>query len=420
MDTSLSVMGIIILILIILSAFASATEMAISSINRIRIKMNAEDGDIKAKKILILLNNYEFTITTIVVFNNIVNILLSTISTLFFTNLISDENLAVFCSTFIMTILIVLFGEIIPKIYGKELNEKHLYQYINVLFFLRKILYIFTLVFIKISKFIQDKFFPKIQEENAVEEEILTMIEEGVEEGNIEEEQEELIRNAIEFEEIKVEEIYQPKSKVVALSVDEDPKNIFKIMKKERYSRIPVYEKTSDNIIGILYERDFLNAFINEPNLNIRDLLREAYFIPETMQISKLLLKLQRDHVHMAIVIDESGIFQGIITVEDIIEEIVGEIWDEHDDIEKDILKISENNYELIGQLSINDFNEEFGNYQELESTENTIAGYIIQQMQEIPKEDSFYENDIFKFTVIKMDNNRIDKILLEIKELND
>ena len=420
MDTSLSIMGIIIIVLIMLSAFASATEMAFSSINRIRIKMNAEEGDKKAKKILILLNNYEFTITTIVVFNNIINILLSTISTLFFTNLIPNENVAVFCSTFLMTILIVLFGEIIPKIYGKELNEKHLYQYINVLIFLKKILYIFTIIFMKISKIIQNKFFPKIEEDNAVEEEILTMIEEGVEEGNIEEEQEELIRNAIEFEEIKVEEIYQPKSKVVALNVEETPDNIFKVMKKERYSRIPVFEKTSDNIIGILYERDFLNAYINEKTLDVRSLLREAYFIPETMQISKLLLKLQRDHVHMAVVIDESGVFQGLITVEDIIEEIVGEIWDEHDDIEKDILKIKENQYELIGQLSINDFNEEFGNDQELISTENTIAGYIIQKLQEIPNEDTIYEENKFKFKIMKMDNNRIDKILLEIKEQND
>ena len=422
MDTSLILMGLFMLLLLVLSAFASATEMAITSINKIRLKLHAEEGNKKAISILKLLENYNLTITSIVVFNNIINITLPTISTLFFSLLISNnQSLAVFISTVVMTILIIFLGEIIPKIYGKEYNEKHMYASVGMLKIIINILYVITIVFLTITNFTQKKLFPN-KENNSVdvEEEILTMIEEGVEDGTLEESEEELIRNAIEFNEIRVEEILQPKAKIVMINVTENPDNIFELMNKERYSRIPVYEDNTDNIIGILNERDFLTSYIENSYVDVKSILREANFIPDTMRISILLPKLQKDRTHMTMVVDERGTIQGLITVEDILEELVGEIWDEHDDVEKIYVKINEREYSVNGQMPIGDFNELFEELPNVISDqENTIAGYLLELFQAIPQEGSKISDEWFDFEIEKMDGNRIEIIIVYAKEID-
>lgn len=419
MDSSLIVMGTVLIILLCLSAFLSSTEMALISLSSIRLKMSSDEGNKKAKKTQKLLNNYNLTIVSIVVGNNIVNILLPTISTLFFTQLISNKLIAIFVSTVLMTIIVIFFGEIIPKIYGKDQQENLVFKVVDILDIMIKILYPITKIFLVLTDFIQDHFFPETSDEEIeVEEELLTRIEEGVEEGSLNEDEEELIRNAIEFEEIRVEEVLRPKVDIFMINVETPNDEIFILMSKERYSRIPVYEHDTDNIIGILYERDFLTAYIDYYDLDIRDILREVNFIPDTMRISLLLPQLQKDRSHLAMVVDEHGTIQGLITVEDIIEELVGDIWDEDEDIQSEIKPLNNHQYLVLGSVTLSDFNEYFENKElpEIESEqENTIAGYVIELLQAIPKEGDRCCDETYRFEVKSMDNNRIDQILVTI-----
>ncbi len=419
MDSSLIVMGTVLIILLCLSAFLSSSEMALISLSSIRLKMSSDEGNKKAKKTQKLLNNYNLTIVSIVVGNNIVNILLPTISTLFFTQLISNKLIAIFVSTVLMTIIVIFFGEIIPKIYGKDQQENLVFKVVDILDIMIRILYPITKIFLVLTDFIQDHFFPETSDEEIeVEEELLTRIEEGVEEGSLNEDEEELIRNAIEFEEIRVEEVLRPKADIFMINVDTPNDKIFMLMSKERYSRIPVYEHDTDNIIGILYERDFLTAYIDYRDLDIRDILREVNFIPDTMRISLLLPQLQKDRSHLAMVVDEHGTIQGLITVEDIIEELVGDIWDEDEDIQSEIKPLNNHQYLVLGSVTLSDFNEYFENKElpEIESEqENTIAGYVIELLQAIPKEGDRCCDETYRFEVKSMDNNRIDQILVTI-----
>lgn len=419
MDSSLIVMGTVLIILLCLSAFLSSSEMALISLSSIRLKMSSDEGNKKAKKTQKLLNNYNLTIVSIVVGNNIVNILLPTISTLFFTQLISNKLIAIFVSTVLMTIIVIFFGEIIPKIYGKDQQENLVFKVVDILDVMIRILYPITKIFLVFTDFIQDHFFPETSDEEIeVEEELLTRIEEGVEEGSLNEDEEELIRNAIEFEEIRVEEVLRPKADIFMINADTPNDEIFMLMSKERYSRIPVYEHDTDNIIGILYERDFLTAYIDYRDLDIRDILREVNFIPDTMRISLLLPQLQKDRSHLAMVVDEHGTIQGLITVEDIIEELVGDIWDEDEDIQSEIKPLNNQQYLVLGSVTLSDFNEYFGNEElpEIESEqENTIAGYVIELLQAIPKEGDRCCDETYRFEVKSMDNNRIDQILVTI-----
>lgn len=419
MDSSLIVMGTVLIILLCLSAFLSSSEMALISLSSIRLKMSCDEGNKKAKKTQKLLNNYNLTIVSIVVGNNIVNILLPTISTLFFTQLISNKFIAIFASTVLMTIIVIFFGEIIPKIYGKDQQENFVFKVVDILDIMIKILYPITKIFLVLTDFIQDHFFPETSDEEIeVEEELLTRIEEGVEEGSLNEDEEELIRNAIEFEEIRVEEVLRPKADIFMINVDTPNDQIFMLMSQERYSRIPVYEHDTDNIIGILYERDFLTAYIDYRDLDIRDILREVNFIPDTMRISLLLPQLQKDRSHLAMVVDEHGTIQGLITVEDIIEELVGEIWDEDEEVQSEIKPLNDQQYLVLGSVTLSDFNEYFGNKElpEIESEqENTIAGYVIELLQAIPEEGDRCSDETYRFEVKSMDNNRIDQILVTI-----
>lgn len=419
MDSSLIVMGTVLIILLCLSAFLSSSEMALISLSSIRLKMSSDEGNKKAKKTQKLLNNYNLTIVSIVVGNNIVNILLPTISTLFFTQLISNKLIAIFVSTVLMTIIVIFFGEIIPKIYGKDQQENFVFKVVDILDIMIKILYPITKIFLVLTDFIQDHFFPETtDEEIEVEEELLTRIEEGVEEGSLNEDEEELIRNAIEFEEIRVEEVLRPKADIFMINVDTPNDKIFMLMSQERYSRIPVYEHDTDNIIGILYERDFLTAYIDYRDLDIRDILREVNFIPDTMRISLLLPQLQKDRSHLAMVVDEHGTIQGLITVEDIIEELVGDIWDEDEDIQSEIKPLNDQQYIVLGSVTLSDFNEYFENKElpEIDSEqENTIAGYVIELLQAIPEEGDRCSDETYRFEVKSMDNNRIDQILVTI-----
>ncbi len=407
---------VIIIFLLLCTAFASCSEMAIASVSRIKIKTKAENGDKKAIKILALISNSESTITSIVVLNNIVNILLPTVSTVIFLELMPVYGIMV--STVVMTIVIVLFGEIIPKIYGRENAESFLYSTVGIINFVIKLIYPIAIIFQSISRIFTKILKPKNDDSESyseVEDEILTMIEESSQEGKIDESEEELIRNAIEFNDKRVEEILQPKRNMVMVDVETSNDEIIELMIKERYSRIPVFENNTDNIIGILSEREFLTEYIADKNVNITKMLREPLFIPDTQKISKLLPELQQSKSHLAIVLDERATVQGLVTVEDILEELVGEIWDEHDDVIFEYKMISETEVEISGEMTINDFNELFEAKDiESDSLETTVAGYVIELAECIPDIGNIYHDDNFSYEITEVNGKKIEKIKIK------
>ncbi len=417
-NTNILMLILIIIVLLGLSALNSGLEMALASVNRIRIKSKSEHGDKKAIKVLHLIEDYEKSSTTIIVFNNIVNILLASVASSFFISILPKYGVLV--STIIMTILILIFGEIVPKIYGVTNSEKMLYSLEPFLNISIKLFKPIVIVFMKINKNIQKIFENDEEDDNEygeVEDEILTIIQESEEEGKIEAEDGELIRNAIEFNDIRVSEIYTPKHKFVSISVESDINEILNVFKREKFSRIPVYEGDSDNIVGILYERDFYMHYTTNQSFKVIEIVREPIHIPDTMKIQKLLVNLQQKHSHMSIVVDERGTVVGLCTMEDIIEELVGEIWDEHESVEYEYKKISENKFEINGNFSINDFNDLFESDNIApETDEDTIAGYILELAERIPDNHEIIEDDNFIFKVYTENGKKIDTIIVELK----
>ncbi len=409
---------IAIIILFSITAFASATEMAVTSVNRFRLKAKAENGDKPAKQMLKLVEDYDRTITSIVILNNIVNILLPTITTILFVDLLGPTQGPI-VSTITMTILILIFGEILPKIYGKEYSMQHLSRAYKLVNFIKLIFLPITLLFLVLSDSFK-KLMSKSEDvdEGDVEDELLTIIEESKEEGQLESNEEELIRNAIEFNDTRIEEIYQPIVNMISIDINSTHEEILKVIQEERYSRIPVYEDDQNNIIGILSEREFLFNYIEDKNFNLRTIVRDTLFVPDSMKVSKLLPELQQKHIHLAIVIDERATVQGLITVEDILEELVGEIWDEHDEVVIDYNKINDFCYEISGELTISDFNDLFDN-QDIESPtqEQTIAGYVIEIAEKIPDLNEEFEDELFKYVIIHKEGNKIEKIKVTLKE---
>lgn len=412
----------ILIILLVLTAMLAGLEMVISSTNRIKIKTKAEHGDIKAQKALKYLENYDETITTIIVLNNIINIIIPTISTVIFIGLFkNNQEFGVVLSTVLITIILLVFGEIIPKTYGKRNSETLIYQFINFIEFVVTISKPITWIFLKINSFFINYIFkPKKNESQEIEEELLTIIDESSQQGALEVEEGELIKNAIEFSEIRVDEILQPKSNIVMIEIDDDIEYIYTVLTKKMYSRIPVYEKNTDNIIGVISEREFLREYGKGRNFKLRELLKSVDFVPDTLKISKLLVKMQKEHAHMSIVVDEYGTVQGIITIEDILEELVGEIWDEHDEIVDECKKIREGVYQVIGNFPIEDFNELFENYDVSINTETedfTVAGYILEIAERIPDVNEIIEDENFIFKILKTESQKIELIEVQLKK---
>lgn len=406
----------LIIILLFLSALNSGLEMALAGVNRIKIKAKVDNDDKKAIKVLKLIETYPETSTTIIVFNNVVNILLASISSAFFITLFPVYGVLV--STIIMTILILIFGEIIPKIYGRNNAESMLTTFAGFLNISKKILRPIVYVFLKFNNRFQRNIKTQDDEQSEVEDELLAMIEESEQEGTIDEEDSELIKNAIDFNDTRVSEILTPFDEIISVDVTDSHKDILELFKEEKYSRIPVYEEDSSNIIGLLYERDFFNAYIEDKNFDLKSILREAIFTPDSLKISKLLVRLQNMHNHMTIIVDERGTVIGLCTIEDIIEELVGEIWDEHDDVELDLFKLSENKYEISGDYSISDFNDIFDEVKDIESEtdEDTLAGYVIEIAEKIPDNGEVIKDEFYKYIINSDSNKKINSIIVEKK----
>lgn len=412
MDSSSIGQIVALVILVICSGYFSATETAFSSLNRIKIKNLADDGNKRAKLVERMMENYDRLLSTILIGNNIVNITSASIATVLFVRYFQDAGVTL--STVVMTIVILIFGEVSPKSLAKDFAEGFAMFSAPILNFLAFILTPVNFLFELWRRFLNWLF--KLKADNSItEEELLTMVTEAEDDGVLDEQESELIQNAIEFSEVEASDVLTPRVDIVAISKDEDNDEIMKLFFDSGYSRIPVFENTIDNIVGFISEKDF-NRYVIRGKKSLSKIINPVQFVSPAIKISRLLKILQKSKCHMAIVTDEYGGTMGIVTLEDILEELVGEIWDEHDKVVSEIDKVSENEYYMAGGLNLDKMFEFFEMKNEFEDI-STVSGWIIDQLGKIPDEGESFEYENLTVRVQKKDYRRIVKVKITVKE---
>lgn len=401
---------VIIVICVILSAYFSATETAFSSFNRIRVKNMAEKGNKKAALALKLEENYDKLISTILIGNNIVNILAASLGTLFFTDvLVGKADLAATLSTVVITLVVLVFGEISPKTIAKNSPESFVIfsaPLINVLLIL---LTPFTLIFNRWQKLLA-KLFKPADDQGMTEEELISIIEEAEEGGDIDEEESTLIKSAIEFGDLEVGDIFTPRIDITSLPIDADKAQVIKVFTESGFSRIPVYEGDLDNVLGILYYKDFY-ALSNDRATPISEILKPVIYVAKTQKVNDLMKDLQEKQLHMAIVTDEYGSTAGLVTLEDILEEIVGDIWDEHDEIVEEIKEIGDGEYDVSGMANVEKLFDELDMDTDEELDTVTVNGWAMTILEKIPEVGDKFEYNGLDVEVLNMDGRRIETL---------
>lgn len=393
-----------------MSAYFSATETAFSCANRIKLKNLSQKGSKKAQKALNLCEQYDSLISTILIGNNIVNILGTSITTIVFVDLLGDD-LGPTIATIVTTIIVLIFGEISPKTIANEFPEKFAMFSSSFIIIIMKFFTPLNFLF-QLWKKVLSLIFKPQDDNSAIEEELITMVEEAEESGDLDKQEKELIQNAIEFNDLVVGDIFTPRIDMVAISKTSSINEIEKIFHSTAYSRLPIYDNDIDNIIGVLNYKDFFKKDFK----NIEEILKPTIFVIKNRKIKDLLKDLQKEKIHIAIVIDEFSETIGMVTMEDILEEIVGEIWDEHDEIELQIKKINENEFIVSGNANISTIENTLNI--DIETEVHTISGLIMELIGRFPKEKDIVNYKNYQLEVLELKSKRIEKI--SIKKINE
>ena len=409
-----SSLWLILILCIAGSAFFSASETAFSTCNKIRLKQMANRGDKRAEKVLKLADDYDKLISGILVGNNFVNILATTIATILFTRMFVENGATI--STVVMTIVVLVFGEISPKTIAKNDADDYALNFYPMLKFVLTILTPFTFIF-GLWQNLVNALFKSNDNKGMSGEELITMIEEVEKEGNIEKEESELIQSAIEFSDVDIADIYTPRVDVISIEIEDSIEEIEDTFRKNPYSRIPVYRNTIDNIIGFIHHRDFYEL---DKSKGIESILQLPVYLPLTTRISDALKEMQRSKVHLAVVVDEFGGTAGIITLEDIIEELVGEIWDEHDEVFQEIYQVDERSYKIDGTVNIYDVFEIFDMYEDDVYDSNTLSGWIIEINEKFPNINDVIQFKNLEIKILEADDRKIKWALVTKIELKN
>ncbi len=406
---------IALIVLVFLSGFFSSTETAYSCANRIKLRSLASNGNKRAKQVLDLAEtNYDKLISTILIGNNIVNIVATTLATILFGLIFkNDPSTANIVSTVVMTVAILIFGEITPKLIAKSYPEKMSMAFYPIIKFVYYLLYILNLVFSG-WKWLISKIFRFKDDDVVTEAEIMTMVEEAEEDGTLKEEETQLIRSVIEFDDLEVGDILVPRVNIVAVDISSSMDDIRKVFAKEGYSRIPVYKDSIDTIIGTIHEKDFFNAYLNGKK-GIDGILQNVFYTTEHAKISDLLKQLQKKKVHIAVVLDEYGGTLGLLTMEDILEELVGEIYDEHDEIVNYFKDLNTETCIVDGNAPIDDFFEKFGLEKDESLDANTISGFIIELLGIIPHAGYQFDYKNLSIEIMKSTVKRILQVKISV-----
>ena len=403
--------------LIILSAYFSATETAFTSVNRIKLKNMAGDGNMRAKKVLLLEERYDTLLSTILVGNNIANIATTAIATVFFVNLYGRYGPTI--STIVITVTVLIFGEISPKNLAKEYPEKFAMFSAPLISLLMTVFTPINWIFAQWKKLLRLIFKVNL-DKGITEEEIKTLVEEAATEGNIMSEQEELIQNAIDFSDLEAWDVLTPRVDIKAIEIDDTKEDVGMLFKDTGFSRMPVYEDDLDNILGVLNQKDFHN-FISGTKKNIADYVKPVVFVAGSMKCADLLKKLQANKTQIAIVVDEYGGTEGLVTMEDIIEELVGEIYDEHDAVEtQGIIPLRNGSFRVMGNTNVEKMFDYYFD-EEIDMSATTVNGWLILQIDKLPEPGDEFEydagNKIFRGKVTKADSRKALEINLKVEE---
>ena len=404
-------LSITIVVLIILSAFFSATETAFSCANKIKLKSMATLGKKNAKAVAKFADEkYDKLITAILVGNNIVNLTASALGTILFSKLIQDASLATTASTAVLTIAVLVFGEITPKYFASVYPEQACFLLYPLMQFFYWILTPICWIFDGFKRILAKIF--KLKKDETVTDAVLrSLVDEAEEDGTLKEDESELVRSALGFDDLKVEDILVPRVDVIAIDCESTMDEIKEIFSDNGFSRLPVYKDTIDNVIGLIHQRDFFTAYLNGEK-DINHLIQKVVFTSEYTRISTLLKQLQKQKIHMAAVSDEYGGLVGIVTLEDILEELVGDIYDEHDEEEVLYGQISDGEYWVDGKCDLEVFFDLYDMEQEDENFEsNTVGGWVTERYGEIPPVGEVFRFKNIEIKVVKVTQQKVLKI---------
>ncbi len=409
---------VLIILLVVCSAFFSATETSLTTVNKIRLKNMADNGNRAAQRTLNVLAKYDKALTTILIGNNIVNIACSSIATVLCIALVGEQYGSL-VSTIATTLIVLTFGEIMPKSMAKDFAEPFAMFSSAVISFLMVILTPFSAFFIMLKNGVS-KLFHRKETVSMTEEELKVMIDEIEDEGVLETQESDLVRSALEFDEITVDEIITPRVRITAVEVGESVDEVRKKFLREEYSRMPVYERTLDNIIGIITEKEFFKQYEKNSDFTIRSIMQETLYLPQMQKLSEVFRTMQKQKCHMSVVLDQHGGTLGIVTMEDILEELVGEIWDESDEVKSPVTVVGHDVFEVYGDVSLNSLRRFFDARDiraDIESEAHTVAGWVLGLFGSIPKSGDVITSGCFTVTVLEAAELRVNKVRIEIKK---
>lgn len=402
---------ILIIFLLICSAYFSATETAFSSLNRTRLKTMAEKGNKRAKQTLELADKYDQLLSSILVGNNVVNIAMSSVATLIFVAAFPKYGASL--STLVITIVVLIFGEISPKSLAKE-NPEKLAMLSTPL--LRIIIWILTPINFLFTQWkrLLNKLFKADTDRRMTQDELLMLVDEVSNDGSIDANEGDLLRSAIEFTDLDAEDILTHRVDLDAVPVTATKEEVARVFCETRFSRLPVYDGTIDNIVGVLHQKDFYtgNGISDQP---LTELMKEPIYVPESVKISDLLRVLQKHKSHIAVVSDEYGGTVGIVTMEDILEELVGDIWDEHDEVIETFHKLGDNSYTVLCSENLDELERFFD--LELDSDCTSISGWVLEQLRRIPEVGDSFDYGPLHITVTSTDSHRVMEIQVDRME---
>lgn len=409
---------LLIVLLIAFSAFFSGSEISYSSLNALRMKNAAESGGIAAKAAYWIYQAYDSALVTILIGNNLVNIASSSVATLIAVSLLGDEG--AWAATAVMTVLILTFGEIIPKIIAVQLPEgfaKFVALPLRVMMFITKpIVWVFNKLLMLL-----DRVWARFGESGptVTEDDLETILETVEDEGVIDEDRAELLQSALDFGDVLAYEIITPRVDMLAIDIEDDWEEVLKTAYDSPYSRIPVYEDTIDNIIGILHLNHFFKELVEQPQFDLRSILMPVNFVHKTMPLDDVLTVMKKRQCHMVIVTDEYGGTMGCLTMEDVLEQLVGDIWDESDEIVDEFVQTGENTYEADGDMRIYDFFEELDiDDRDFDDDNATLGGWAIEMLGDYPKVGDSFDYKNLTITVKKLQNLRVIRLAVQVHPL--
>ena len=414
---------LILVIMIILSAFFSASETAFSSVNLIRLRQYAEDGRPGAKKALNVAERFDEVLLAILIGNNIVNLASASLATIVATEVLHLGASGAPIATAVMTILIIIFGEILPKSYAKENSESLTLAIGTIYYYMIIIMKPLIKIFMVLKEFVAKLYRKKDDEPSVTEDELNVIIDTMEEEGVLQQDEVEMLQSVLDLSETFVKDIMTPRVDVIAVDVHDSTEHIKNVFLEEKYSRIPVYDESRDNIVGILYERDLFSAIIERgstEDIVIADIMRDPMYVSYTMRVSDLLTRLQLEKQHLAIVADEYGGTAGLVTMEDVLEEVVGEIYDEHDEEEQFFTKKSDTLYEVKADIELDELFDIMDIDLDIPEDAYSLGSWMYSKIEDIPDIGDMYQYHNLVFTIIEVEDRRIKRVKIEVMDSSE